>query len=288
LTAGRTAPLPSPWRTPRALLQGFVRRLARSAHAQRFVVRGSLVTAEWCPGARPAADVDLVGTGPWDPDAARVAIREVLRERDDVTSFDAEIASFEVIWADTPFPGLRTKIRGSLAADGATTRELQIDLGYGDPLAVPPVATTIGGDGPVLAVRPETMFGWKAHGLFEFGRGQWRAKDLYDLWLLAERVPMDGSAVVRSVEVAFASRGLPLSAADRFLFDDRWGGSRGSRRRWESFARKSGLGEAVPRIEVAVGVVRARLASVLAALGHTAADAELDADAVRPVGSRDA
>jgi hypothetical protein len=35
------------------------------------------------------------------------------------------------------------------------------------------------------------MLAWKVHGLVEFGRGQWRAKDLVDAWLLATRLTHD-------------------------------------------------------------------------------------------------
>ncbi len=143
---------------------------------------------------------------------------------------------------------------------------LQIDLGHGDPLAVAPVLTSIDGGSPVLGVRPETMVAWKIHGIFEFGHGSWRAKDLYDLWLIGEHVPLDADAVAASLRVAFESRSTPLSAADRFLFTDVWGASRGSRRRWESFGRRAKL--PLPDLLETIATVRRFLLPHFAALGH--------------------
>ena len=100
---------------------------------------------------------------------------------------------------------------------------------------------SIDGAPEVLGVTPETMFGWKTDGLFEFGHGSWRAKDLYDLWLIDRHVALAEDALVVAVGAAFEHQGMALSVADRFLFDEAWGASRGSRRRWESFGRRSGI-----------------------------------------------
>lgn len=255
----------------RALMLGWLRRVARSQHRDRFVLRGSLLTSAWCPG-RPTADVDHLVRDGFREQEARALVRELLAAADDATSFDLTTLEHAVIWAESPSPGLRTKVVGRVTAGtgGGAEALLQIDLGQGDILAIPPVAVSLDGNPSVLGVTPETMYGWKTDGLFEFGHGSWRAKDLYDLWLIDRHVALDHDALVLSVRTAFACQAMELSVADRFLFTELWGASRGSRRRWESFGRRTGLTGALPDIHEAIGAARRRLLPVFAALGHPA------------------
>jgi hypothetical protein len=211
----------------RGVMLGWLRRVARSPHRERLVLRGSVLTSAWCPGRR-AADVDHLVLGGFVHDQARALVDELLAAPDAAVTFDAATTEHAVIWAETPSPGLRTKVIGRDAS--GTTTLLQIDLGQGDELVHAPVPVSIDGGPEVLGVTPETMFGWKTDGLFEFGHGSWRAKDLYDLWLIDRHVALAEEAVILAVRAAFAHQGTELSAADRFLFDTSWGASRGSRR----------------------------------------------------------
>ncbi|MDB4938754.1 MAG: hypothetical protein JWP87_5726 [Labilithrix sp.] len=254
----------------RAVMLGWLRRVARSPHRDRLVLRGSLLTSAWCPG-RPAADVDHLVVEGFEQPEARALVEELLVAPDESTTFDAATVSHTVIWAETPSPGLRTKVVGR--DDTGAEALLQIDVGQGDRLVHPPALVSVEGNPPVLAVTPETMFAWKTDGLFEFGHGSWRAKDLYDLWLLDRHVPMNDDALVVAVRAAFESQGMELSVADRFLFTESWGASRGSRRRWESFGRRSGVASTMPEILDAIAQVRRRLVPIFACLGHTKAGA---------------
>ena len=249
---------------------GWLRRVARSAHRDRLVLRGSLLTSVWCPGRR-AADVDHLVLGGFRDSEARALVDELLAAPDDAIMFDPRTTEHAVIWAETPSPGLRTKVVGR-DASGATAI-LQVDLGQGDELVHAPVPVSVDGGPEVLGVTPETMFGWKTDGLFEFGHGSWRAKDLYDLWLIDRHVTLSQDALVTAVGAAFEHMEMDLSVADRFLFGVAWGASRGSRRRWESFGRKSGVaasGAGLPSLPATIASVRGRLLPIFAALGHAA------------------
>ncbi|MFO0734892.1 MAG: nucleotidyl transferase AbiEii/AbiGii toxin family protein [Labilithrix sp.] len=208
------------------LTGAWLRRVASSRHASRLILRGSLLTQQWVP-ERPAADVDHVLDPEGTPDEARAIVDEVLALPDPEP---LPPARHEVIWANTPWPGHRTKL-------GEGEDALQIDVGSGDPLAVPARRIEIARIS-LLAVRPETMFGWKVHGLVEMGHGQWKSKDLYDLYLLDRHCVLEDEAIVRSIALAFSSRGYALTLLDRFLYSDQWGRSRGSRRKWEAFQKK--------------------------------------------------
>ncbi|MBS2015208.1 MAG: nucleotidyl transferase AbiEii/AbiGii toxin family protein [Deltaproteobacteria bacterium] len=244
-----------------ATARAWLRRMARSPRASSFVLRGSLLVGAWSKHARPAADVDHLVLGVSSVDEVRAAVEEILAMPDEGgLPLDRSRSTHEIIWAETAQPGLRTTLWL-----GEST--LRIDAGFGDPLTQAPAPLHVLGEGPLFGVRPETMFAWKTHGLFEFGRGRWRAKDLYDLWLLDRDVPMDAAALVDATRVAFESRGTELSAASRFLETSEWGTSRGGRRRWSTFARGATLRVPAPDFVEVTARVRARIAPIFAALG---------------------
>lgn len=241
---------------PAPLVAAWLARVITAGLRDRFVLRGSLLTAAWFPG-RPAADVDHLLDGIRSVDEARSLARRVL-----TPPLVAERE--EVIWAETALPGLRLVVRDE---EHPEQGNLQIDLGWGDPLTLPPAPITIAGN-DVLGVRQETMLAWKTHGLVEFG-GAWRPKDLLDLVLYAG-LPLEHDLVVEATRVAFASRGDAPDLYRRFLFSGEWGRSRGSRRKWETFARRWTGAPPVPPLADAAALVRARLLPVLADLGVTA------------------
>jgi hypothetical protein len=224
-----------------------------------FVLRGGLVTRlHFGPVARPVEDVDFLCDAPIE--AVEVALR---------AAFGSRLRHESRIWEETAFPGLRYVLempfcaptdRSSDPQQALQPRatEVQLDVGFGDPRAQPdrrfvyPGTTT-----EVVAVPPETLFAWKVHGLVERGVGKWRPKDLFDLDVLAQHGGLDARDVVRCLSLAFSSRGDSLAQLDRFLDPDgAWGCSRGSRRKWERFARSR---SDVPPFEAVVSRVRSRL-----------------------------
>lgn len=66
---------------------------------------------------------------------------------------------------------LRNGENDSRATTHAIGDQITIDFGWGDPLSLPAVptliASTFAPSVRALAVRPETLFAWKLHGLFE-------------------------------------------------------------------------------------------------------------------------
>jgi nucleotidyltransferase AbiEii toxin of type IV toxin-antitoxin system len=213
-----------------AALAGWLRR-ARHGPTSSWVLRGSIVTAVLCPGARPPADVDYIIPG----DAAGFDAAALDRDVRATAAADdpgapLTIASTEVIWAESPTPGLRAHV----AAGESDDERFQIDLSIGDPMCVPPRPIAVADVGQVLACAPEMLFGWKLHGLCEFGPGKWRAKDLFDLDLLWRHAGLDREATRAAVALAFGSRQLTLDALDDFRTRDSWGRSRGGVRKWRA------------------------------------------------------
>jgi hypothetical protein len=225
----------------RALLDDVLHHL-HPRLGERAVLRGSLLTALWVE-ERGVNDLDLLLDGEWTP----ATVTPVLQEH--LASFGAAV-TFEVIWAETDFPGVRaTLVRGD--------EELQVDFGWGEQLAVAPRATVVRGL-TWRAVAPEVMFGWKVHSLVEHGpRGRWHAKTMADLYLYLKRVPLDPALAKQAVLASFASQHMPLTALDGFFDDPTWGRSRGSRNKFKSYRKRSPwvtftLDEALPVVRDAV------------------------------------
>jgi hypothetical protein len=246
---------------PRPPLLAWLRRAARSEAAPRLILRGSLLLEAWCPDrGRPPADVDYVMAGDFDPVAVEALARSLAAVPDEAGPALA-VERTELIWRETPFPGLRAHV----VVPGGEAPGFHVDFAFGDPLSLPPRLASIAGVGPVLGIAPETLFAWKLHGIVEFGRGRWRAKDLYDLDLMGTALALDHAALRPAVALAFTSRGLPLGALDDFRTRDTWGASRGGQRKWRALAKHLPARATLPAFLEARGRVRAAVDAILGA-----------------------
>jgi hypothetical protein len=194
--------------------------LRRARTDSALVLRGSVMMRALSPRARVPEDVDLVVTDDATLDVIPDRVRALAGE-------ELTVERTEVLWPDSPVPGIRVVLAHA-------SGPLQVDLALREPMTLPPRAIEIPEVGEVLCVRPEDLYGWKLHGMVEFGHGQWRPKDLYDLDVLGE-LPMDREAVRVAIAAAFASRKEELSSLDDFLTRPAWGEGRSNRRRWRRF-----------------------------------------------------
>jgi hypothetical protein len=186
------------------------------------VLRGSLVTALWVPN-RVARDIDFVVQGEgWSASSLKQLVATVVGPL---------AASFEPIWAESPWPGWRVHL-----SDGA--HRVQVDFGWGDPLAIAPERQLVH-QVELPVVVPEVMLAWKIHGLVELGpRGRWSAKTLADLVLIHQHARLDAAKLRAALALSFSSRQMHFGELDGFLDDPTWGQSRGSRKKWRSFRKK--------------------------------------------------
>lgn len=216
---------------PAPPLAAVLRRVAADprAHAS-LVLRGGLVTRIWiAPARRRADDVDFLATFPHDH-ARTVALIHGALAQPVGDGAHVPLARWrdEAIWAETPNPGVRCSGPVRL---GGVEHPVQLDVGFGDPLARDPQPLALLPGVTLPAVDPETLAAWKLHGLVERHDGTWRPKDLHDLWLLLTHARPDPAALRRSIALAFDSRDAPYRLLDRLL-SDRLGRSGNSRRAW--------------------------------------------------------
>ncbi|MFP2909414.1 nucleotidyl transferase AbiEii/AbiGii toxin family protein [Pyxidicoccus sp. 3LFB2] len=233
-----------------------LRRLARSSEVEALVLRGGLMMRRWSgPVPRPVEDLDFLARFPFDAADTVRRLEAVLRvEVEDGFSFGA--LRSEVIWAETAFPGVRVFVETRLpGVDGAF--ELRIDTGFGDPMDPGPAWTEYdvgeGGTARVLACRPETLLGWKMHGLFERGKGRFRPKDLFDVYLLTRYAPLETALLPRALRLAFQSRGDSLELMERLMVGE-FGRSPWSNEKWARYrqSQPEGRPEALAVVVAAV------------------------------------
>jgi Nucleotidyl transferase AbiEii toxin, Type IV TA system len=231
-------PTPKPT-TNFELLNGWLRRAIQHPAAPKLVLRGSILTRALCgQNARNPQDVDyLLLEQPFNAKTTERLALEISRIPDSTT--DLMLENAKIIWADTPYPGLRVNLIGRVKNFELQT--MQVDFACDDPLSILPRMLEIEGVGQVLTCAPETLFAWKLHGLVEFGRGRWKPKDLFDLDLLLSSLEFDQAELLKAIHLAFSSRAMKPTELGDFCTRDSWGcSSRSGRTKWRSFQLKYG------------------------------------------------
>jgi hypothetical protein len=252
--------------TRHRLLEGALLRLARSPHADAFVLRGGMLMRHWFrPLPRPVGDIDLVGTFPFDvEETARRFLPVLAIPIDDGVLFDPERVRVEGIWLHTTSPGVRVFAAGEALG---VEDDISVDITFGSPLLPTPrmldLPTTLGLIARILASRPETVTGQKLQALRHMGMMHWRPKDLNDLRLLLGRVPMDDGDMIGAIAASFTYRGFTSDDARALFGPGSWWGMKMSSARWHDFVRAS-RGQDVPRdLTAVVASVSSRLAPIL-------------------------
>ncbi len=121
-------------------VERFLHRLAKSPLADRFVLKGAMLFHVWNRELhRPTRDLDLLGSGPDDPETVRqlmLAIMAVECPEDGLT-FDGNTLAVKSIRDDTSYGGVRAKFRANL---GNIRIPVQVDVGFGDAVTPAPDA----------------------------------------------------------------------------------------------------------------------------------------------------
>jgi hypothetical protein len=242
-------------------------RLGRSPHAERFVLKGELMTLTWAGECgRVTRDIDLLGRGANSVEAVVARLREVLEvEVEDGLRFDQDSVAGREITVETATVGVRVGFTGDLA--GMVLR-MQVDVGFGD--AVVPAPAWVDypqlldlGAPRLLGYPAEATLAEKLHAIVVLRLTNSRMKDYYDLWTAARLGVVTAEGLGEAVRHTFARRGtavpegLPEGLTAAFAEDA------GKRAQWAGFVRKSRL-EApslAEVVEVVAGLAEAGFAS---------------------------
>jgi predicted nucleotidyltransferase component of viral defense system len=249
-------------------LERLLFRLA-STHGTQFVLKGAMLFPIWSGSSHRAThDMDLLGYGSPKVDVVTDIFRDIAAvPADDGVVFLPETVKVTEIREDAIYDGMRVTLEGRL--DRAEIH-IQVDIGFGDDVTPPPVATAyptlLPMPPPVLRVYPrETVIAEKFHTMVELGQINSRMKDFYDLWFLAGGFEFDGALLASALRATFARRktalptNLPSALTNDFANDPQ------KQIQWRAFVTKARLPHRSLTLADVITRLRAFLMPVLTA-----------------------
>lgn len=229
-------------------MERFLYRLARSPHADRFILKGALLLTAWrAPLSRPTMDIDLAGRTNNQLDHIKKLVGEVCEIAVDPDGIEFNRASIDVsrIKEDADYEGVRVQFHATLAR---VRIPMQLDIGFGDVITPEPAEieypTLLNFPAPVLQAYPrETVVAEKLEALTTLGLLNSRIKDYYDLAVLSRMYPFEGERLAEAIGATFRHRGTTIEAEPigltRAYCDDP-----ARTLQWRAFVRRSRFGEA--------------------------------------------
>jgi len=226
-------------------MERFLYRLTKSAHADKFVLKGALMLVVWrSPVSRPTKDIDFLARMPNDVASMAEVFRDVCRQavEEDGLIFDAASLEGRVIKEDADYEGVRVTFIGLLQKSRAS---MQIDVGFGD-VIVPGASlsdypTILDFAAPKLySYSRETTVAEKFEAMVKLAELNSRMKDFFDIWLLSRQFDFDGPVLSEAVRRTFGNRGTTVTASPIAWTAD-FGGNAAKQTQWAGFLRKSRL-----------------------------------------------
>lgn len=216
-------------------------RLAESAHADRFVLKGAVLLMTWFDEPfRGTRDIDLLGHGDPEPEAVLDVFRDIFaREADDGVRFDAKAAQIGRIRDDTEYGGLRIKTSAEI---GGARVPISVDVGFGDATEPQPELLDLPGLLHMPAARlrgyaRETVIAEKFQAMVVLGLANTRIKDYYDIWLLSQSFEFDENQLARAITATFERRGTDIPSETPEGLTPAFGEDEAKQRQWEVFVR---------------------------------------------------
>jgi hypothetical protein len=119
-------------------MERFLYRLSKSAHADRFVLKGALLITAWRgPLSRPTMDIDLAGKTNNELAHIESIVRDICAVVAPPDGLELNPASIEIarIKEDAEYEGIRVRFHATLAR---ARIPMQIDIGFGDVIVIQP------------------------------------------------------------------------------------------------------------------------------------------------------
>ena len=227
-------------------LERLLYRLSQSRHCDQFVLKGAMLFQIWTNTPhRPTRDLDLLGHGDPSPERCIAVFRELcgLAVPDDGLIFPIEAVTAEKIKEEEEYEGVRVRLLSRMAN---VRIPLQVDVGFGDALTVPPglldYPTLLPMPAPQIQAYPmETVIAEKLEAEVHLGMLNSRMKDFFDVWFLARTFTFEAAALADAMRATFERRGTPLDAE---AFDNlirELSTDTSKRTQWEAFLNKGKL-----------------------------------------------
>ncbi len=226
-------------------MERFLYRLAKSTHADKFILKGALMFAAWqAPVARPTMDIDLLGITDNGVDAIVAVARDICVQavEADGLVFDPDSVGGERIVEDADYGGVRVRFRGTL---GTARVSMQLDIGFGDVVVPKPKMA----DYPTILDLPaprlrgysrESAVAEKFEAMVKLGVLNSRVKDFFDIWLLSRQFDFDGGTMALAMRETFVTRGTTIPSKP-VAFTDDFANTAPRQTQWQGFVRKNRL-----------------------------------------------
>lgn len=230
----------------RFALERFLYRLSRSAHADRFLLKGALLFTLWYDMPhRATRDADLLGFGASDPVSVAQSFRDIAAVAvDDGITFDPASVTADAIRKDADYGGIRVIVAGELALARCKT---QIDVGFGDAVTPGPVDSVFPlllDDLPAPRLRTYPTYSVvaeKLHAIALLGMVNSRLKDYFDLSVLLKRETLDVDLLARAIRATFERRGMTIPNAMPIGLSHEFARDATRQALWLAFLRKNAL-----------------------------------------------
>lgn len=254
----------------RYAVERFLYRLSRSAHAERFVLKGALLMLVWLGETiRPTRDADLLGFGELSVQSLGRIFTEVCAVEAEPDGMHYLPSSIRVaaIRPEDAYGGLRVTLQARL---GAARLRVQVDVGIGDAVTPEPVWLDYPGlldfQRPrIRAYRPETAIAEKFHAMVVLGAANSRMRDFFDIYALSERERFEGGVLADAVRATFERRRTAIPADLPLALTPEFAAAPQKQAQWRGFLSKSGPTAAWPNLGQVVERMAHFLGPVIAA-----------------------
>lgn len=235
-------------------------RLACSAHADRFVLKGALLLLVWLDETiRPTRDADLLGFGAVDAESLRTLFGELcaLPVEPDGLEFDVGSLRVGAIRVEDPYGGQRVEMTARL---GRARIRVQVDVGIGDATVPAPqwieYPSLLALPRPRLrAYHPETAIAEKLHAMVVLGGANSRMKDFFDVFVLASRKSFERSVLAEAIANTFARRATEVPGEPPIALTQAFASIPGKRAQWDAFNRRLVAGTPTPDLTTVIDVI---------------------------------
>jgi len=220
-------------------------RLGKSDHAEEFVLKGAMLFVLWTSDLpRQTMDLDLLGIGNLTETGLRRVCTKIGRMKVDPDGliFDSDTMVVDPIREEAEFHGLRAKF---IARLGNIRIPLQVDVGIGDSVWPEPeyviYPTLLDMPAPrIRAYRKETSISEKLDAMLDLGMLNSRMKDFYDIAVLGDRFPFNGTELLRAMKVAIKRRVLASLTESPTAFTEEFAQDKDKNIQWGAFLRRIG------------------------------------------------
>lgn len=205
-------PTPTAEYVTRHGLESFLARLAKTAHANDFILKGGILVGVYGV-RRPTKDIDAEAvSASVTPEHIANVIADVADvDDDDGIVFDLESINVEVIRDGADYPGLRMRVRAALSSQTLT---IAWDISTGDPIVPQPQKVTVprllGEPIEMLGYAPETIVAEKGVTILERGITSTRWRDYVDIVQLGAASGFDGELLLESARAVARYRQIDL------------------------------------------------------------------------------